>query len=179
MKILAIDPATLTGFAWGDGKKIYSGVWSLGSDPHAGSRMLRLAEEIRALHRSRGFEAIAFEEASYGAGARKGKGIQWSAIVLHNKLRGAIEMVAAELLVKCFPVAPATIKAFVAGNGKATKADVIRAVELHFGIVAQDDNEADAIAILFWAMAHPEGFIGAKAVAKKQKAARKKDAKLF
>ena len=44
-----------------------------------------------------------------------------------------------------------TIKRFIAGKGNADKAAVIAAVRDR-GFVPADDNEADAIAILLWAI---------------------------
>ena len=44
-----------------------------------------------------------------------------------------------------------TIKRFIAGKGNADKAAVIAAVRQR-GFYPADDNEADAIAILLWAM---------------------------
>src|SRR4029078_2415372 len=44
-----------------------------------------------------------------------------------------------------------TIKRFIAGKGNADKAAVIAAVRAR-GFSPADDNEADAIAILLWAM---------------------------
>lgn len=44
-----------------------------------------------------------------------------------------------------------TIKSHIAGKGNASKADVIEAVQLR-GHPVTDDNEADAIALLYWAL---------------------------
>ncbi|MGE3158603.1 MAG: hypothetical protein AB7K78_18025 [Xanthobacteraceae bacterium] len=49
-----------------------------------------------------------------------------------------------------------TIKRFIAGKGNADKAAVIAAVRDR-GFVPADDNEADAIAILLWAIATDGG----------------------
>lgn len=49
-----------------------------------------------------------------------------------------------------------TIKRHVAGTGNADKQAVIDAVRA-LGFVPADDNEADALAILHWAMAHSLG----------------------
>lgn len=43
-----------------------------------------------------------------------------------------------------------TIKRFITGNGNASKAEVIEAVK-NKGFVPQDDNEADSLALMFWA----------------------------
>lgn len=45
-----------------------------------------------------------------------------------------------------------TIKKHISGNGAASKKRVISSVIKHFGIFPADDNEADALAILAYAM---------------------------
>jgi Holliday junction resolvasome RuvABC endonuclease subunit len=49
-----------------------------------------------------------------------------------------------------------TIKRHIAGKGNADKAAVIAAVQA-LGFDPQDDNEADALALLNWAIAHGVG----------------------
>ena len=44
-----------------------------------------------------------------------------------------------------------TIKRFIAGKGNADKAAVIAAVRKR-GFAPEDDNEADAVAILLWSI---------------------------
>lgn len=44
-----------------------------------------------------------------------------------------------------------TIKKFITGNGKASKLDMINAMEKK-GHRPRDDNEADALALLYWRM---------------------------
>jgi len=46
-------------------------------------------------------------------------------------------------------VAPATVKKAIAGSGRATKEEMVAAVERRFGIILNNDDEADAIAIGF------------------------------
>lgn len=171
MQILALDPAARCGFAWSDGRTVYSGAWQLPKDS-PGARLMRLAQEIRALASLRGFEAIAYEDAGFG-------GINRHTQATHNQNAGVIELVAIECNARTLPVKPTTIKAFVAGHGQAKKEQVMRAVETHLGIVTTDSDEADALAVLIWARAHPEGFVSAKSLAKRAKAARKKPPKLF
>jgi Holliday junction resolvasome RuvABC endonuclease subunit len=52
-----------------------------------------------------------------------------------------------------------TIKRHIAGKGNADKAAVIAAVKA-LGFDPQDDNEADALALLLWAIA--QGIGGAR-----------------
>ena len=53
-----------------------------------------------------------------------------------------------------------TIKKFVTGKGNADKAAVITAIR-RLGYAPEDDNEADALAILSWARRQHEGNGGA------------------
>ena len=50
----------------------------------------------------------------------------------------------------------ATIKRHATGKGNAPKEDVIRAVRAQ-GFLPKDDNEADALALLAWAIANEIG----------------------
>jgi Holliday junction resolvasome RuvABC endonuclease subunit len=52
-----------------------------------------------------------------------------------------------------------TIKRFIAGKGNASKADVIAAIRA-LGHSPVDDNEADALALLHWAIAAAAGADG-------------------
>jgi Holliday junction resolvasome RuvABC endonuclease subunit len=56
-----------------------------------------------------------------------------------------------ETLVAYQGVPVGTIKRFITGKGNADKAAVIAAVQAK-GFAPADDNEADAIAILLWAI---------------------------
>jgi Holliday junction resolvasome RuvABC endonuclease subunit len=40
------------------------------------------------------------------------------------------------------------IKKFITGDGTAKKADVIAGVAVKYGVITENDNEADAIALL-------------------------------
>lgn len=147
MKILAIDPATACGFALGQRgveKPLAHGVWNLGSHRTEGQKLAVLAESIRGVGP---VNMIAVEAASFGA-TPSGQSIQWSQVVWQNKMRGVIEMVAAEIGAEVREFHNATIKSFVTGNGRATKDQVRRAVKRLLGIETVDDNDADAVSIL-------------------------------
>lgn len=140
MRILAIDPATRCGYAHSDGRH---GVWLLAGDESA--KLSQLRANVRAMGQ---VEMIAVEQASYGAGKRKGSGIQWSQIVWQNMMLGVIKQVARELGATVQGFHPSTIKSFMAGSGRATKDQVRRAVKKLLGIETVDDNDSDAVAIL-------------------------------
>ena len=153
MKILALDPASRTGWAWTDGTNRDSGTWDLGSGPH-GQRLNRLRGLIVGIHRMHGIDRIAFEEASMGASGRFGKGPQWSTIVFHNKLRGAVEIAADSLGCELMPYNITAIKAYATGSGRADKTQMMAACKRLLGIEPRDDNEADALWILDMAKAN-------------------------
>lgn len=172
MKILAIDPASVCGFAHSDG---HYGTWQLqsGADDHPGRRLERLREHIYAAQRSWGIDAVAFEDASFGS---PNPNVQ----AMHNELRGVIKLVAAELDLKVIgPFHPTTIKSFATGSGRAKKHDMIRAAETQLGIRTTDDNVADALFILELAK-HPRQWAQSpKKVKRRIRAERKREPKLF
>lgn len=155
MKLLALDPATCTGWAWQDTDSpdlpLY-GAWRLAATGDDSGRLVRLREHVYAIKRSKGIDLLAFEDASFGS---HNPHVQ----AMHNELRGVIKLAAHELGVRAISVGPMTLKAFVAGNGRAKKPAVIAAVERHLGIRTQDDNVADALAVLLWAKAYPDGML--------------------
>lgn len=164
LQILALDPASKCGFAHSNGQ---SGTWDLGGGD-TGARLAVLRTRIFEAAGAWGVKMIAFEESSLGAGSGGGKRkIQWHVIVFHNQLRGVIEQAAVELGVPKQPYNPLTIKAQVAGSGRAKKDQMMRAVKLWTGKTPRDDNEADAIAVLIMA---DSGFVPVKKAKKKRPA---------
>lgn len=155
MKILALDPAAATGFAWQDTDSpdlpLY-GVWQLtrGDGEHSGRRLERLRTKIYDVHRARGVDRIAFEDASFGSHNP-------STQALHNQLAGVILLVASELSIPASAVGPSRLKKFTTDDGRAKKNAMKAAVERHLGIRTDDDNIADALAVLLWAKAFPGG----------------------
>lgn len=146
MKILALDPATNTGYAHTNGQ---IGTWKLGSEQF---RLLDLRRNLLQAIQTWGCDMIAFEDASYGAGGRKGEGgVQWKTVVFHNELRGVIKLVAAELKIEWKAFHPSTVKLFATGSGIAKKAQMIAAAFRHYGLKLSQD-EADAKFILELAM---------------------------
>lgn len=161
MNVLALDPATATGYAHSNGEH---GVWDLNRNrwpDMPGGRLHKLRENILQVHAQWGpVELIAFEEASFGGASASGKQkIQMNVIVFHNKIRGIIEETACDIGANLLPVNPASLKAWATDNGRATKQDMMRMLERHYELRVTDDNEADAIWILKWAQhcqRHPQ-----------------------
>lgn len=161
MNILALDPATRTGFAHSDGAH---GVLNL--DDCSLFRMGRLRflrRWLREFHADHPFDVLAYERASFGATGGYGK-------EFHGQLSGVLELVADELGARTIAASPATIKA-LAGGGRFGKEDMIRAARLKLGIRTTSSDEADALWILEWAKQNPYGARKAgKAPAKRAKA---------
>lgn len=142
MNILALDPALHCGFAHSAG---HSGVWNLADigTGHAGLRLIRFRELLHQAHQAWGFDALAYEDASFGS---PNPNVQ----AMHNELRGVIKLVAAEVGGKeLISFVPSTLKKFATGDGRAKKPQMIAAWNRHFPTrPVTDDNEADALWVL-------------------------------
>jgi crossover junction endodeoxyribonuclease RuvC len=142
----AFDIGTKFGYAFRDvrGGPVISGVWDLTPRRFdgGGMRYLRFRDKLAEAHAVTPFTRIYFEE------VRRHRGTD-AAHVYGGFL--------AELTAFCeaqnpkIPYSTATvqeIKKFATGKGNASKDEVIEAVEA-WGFRPIDDNEADALAILF------------------------------
>jgi Holliday junction resolvasome RuvABC endonuclease subunit len=136
MNVLAIDPSKRCGFAHSNGRH---GVWLLGSQPVA--RLERLDGYIRAAARRWPTDVIAYESATFGSR-------HVHAMRRHNELAGVIELCAAKLGAKCWSFPPTQWKAIALACGNADKAQVMRLLELIYGVRVADQDAADAIGIL-------------------------------
>lgn len=143
MIILGLDPAATTGWAI---DAAHYGVWQIAQkgDRHPGRRLERLRRLIYAAHRQHRLDAIALEDAGFGSNNR-------ATAAAHNELRGVAKLVAAELEVPVLLVKPATLKHWLTGYGRATKEHMIEWVRTRFHVVTDDDNIADAVAVVEWA----------------------------
>ncbi len=150
--VLALDLGTLTGWALQDADgAIVSGTEVFRHDrwQGGGMRFLRFKTWLTNTKAAVGtFDSVVFEEARAHAGTDAAHVFGGFLAILtawceHHGI--AYEGV---------PVG--TIKRFVAGKGNASKAEVIAAVTAK-GFHPTDDNEADALALLLWALAHRFG----------------------
>ena len=145
--ILALDLGTSTGWALKTGDDFISS--GTASFKHTrfdggGMRFLRFRRWLEQLDIDAGpIEAIYFEEV-------RSHNSNDSAHVYGGFL-GALSTWCEEHLVAYQGVPVGTIKRFITGKGNADKAAVIDAVRVR-GFSPVDDNEADAIAILLWAI---------------------------
>ena len=171
MAVLALDIATQTGFAVEADGKLSSGSWNL--KPPAKScdktRELTFFRKLEALWADHGsFSLVAFE-AVYGHSRSdekkvtcprcmnkfqiKVQQVNTLAAQVYGGLRGTMLMWADFHSVRVEGVAVGTLKKFATGHGHATKDDMIAMAEMRWReqkIV--DDNQADALHILDWAL---------------------------
>lgn len=147
LAILALDLGTSTGWAMAmaDGS-IVSGTMSFrpGRYEGGGMRYLRFRSWLNELARRVGqIETVHFEEVRRHAGTDAAH--IYGGFLAHLSSWCEAEMVAYQ------GVPVGTIKRFITGKGNADKRTVIDAVRAR-GFNPVDDNEADAIAILLWAL---------------------------
>jgi Holliday junction resolvasome RuvABC endonuclease subunit len=145
--ILALDLGTVTGFAIaGADGSIASGTAEFRLDrwQSGGMRFLRFKRWLTELkHQAGGFDLVVYEQVRRHAGVDAAHSFWgWLAILTAWCEHHGIAY-------QGVPVG--TIKRFIAGKGNADKAAVIAAIRAR-GFNPADDNEADAIAILLWAI---------------------------
>ena len=148
MRILALDQATVTGWAVveSSGTVVASGVWRLAEKTRTGEsrgmRYIRFRAEIcHAIQKFRP-DMICHEQTLLRGGA---------ATEIANGLKALILEAAAENGVEVSCVHTTELKHFATGNGRAEKKDMVNAANLLSGRAVVDDNEADAILIGLWA----------------------------
>ena len=144
--ILALDLGTTTGWALRSMGTTTSGCLSLKSSRFdgGGMRYLRFRRWLEQLQVHAGpIGAVYFEEVRRHVGT--------DAAHVYGGLLGQLTAWCEEYGVAYQGVPVGTIKAFATGRGNADKAAVIAAVQAR-GFSPADDNEADAIAILLWAI---------------------------
>jgi len=145
--VVALDLGTTTGWALVIGQAhVISGTLDLNPNRYdgGGMRYLRLRNWLEQLRLdSGGIEAIHYEEVRRHAGT--------DAAHVYGGLLATLTGWCEERAVAYQGVPVGTIKRFIAGKGNADKSAVITAVRER-GYSPKDDNEADAIAILLWAL---------------------------
>ena len=141
--ILAIDPATATGWAVFDGHFYQYGAFRLTGEARS-TRFLDFETRLTHLIAEHQPRLIAYEtqDAVRGPHARR----------LLGGLATIIELVAERTGTAMIGYSAAAIKKAVTGSGKADKQAMI--AEIHRrGFYTRDDNEADAMAVLLTAQA--------------------------
>lgn len=144
MSTLYLDLGTQTGFAIReDNGHIKSGSVSFHQNRYAGGgmRFLKFRDWLAKINEKRRIEAIYFEEvrAHKGTYAAQVYGGFWAMLTTWCEILG--------IPYEGIPVG--SIKKHVTGKGNASKQEVINAVVAQ-GHTPQDDNEADALALLHY-----------------------------
>lgn len=146
MRILALDLATKTGWAlirpgW---DKPESGVqdFSLKRGESPGMRFLRFRKWLMDM-RMHSPELYVYEQPHYRGGAPTQVCVGLESILLEEVARVSANHVS---------VHSKTLKKFATGKGNASKAMMERAANKRWNTVVIDDNHADALMILAWAM---------------------------
>jgi hypothetical protein len=147
--LLAVDLGSKTGWALrGVDGAITSGVQQFRPNRFEGGGMafLRFSHWLSEIAETTGpIAAVVFEEVRAHKGAL--------AAHVYGGFLAHLEAWAEFRDVPYQGVPVGTIKRFIAGKGNADKQTVIAAVKAR-GFAPADDNEADAIAILLWAIEH-------------------------
>jgi Holliday junction resolvasome RuvABC endonuclease subunit len=150
-RILAIDPANRTGWAYRDGgNPPLHGSWLIAKpgDGHPGDRLLRLRDGLVEFLGVYPAELVACEDAHFGARNHE-------TAAMHSELRGVLKLVAREHGAAYVAYKPNTIKKFATGYGLAKKPQIVAACKRLLGIDPIDDNVADALFILELARQRP------------------------
>ena len=143
MDTLALDLGTKTGWAVSVDDNIVSGVESFKNDRFSGGgmRYLRFRRWLDEVHRATGFDQVLFEEVRRHAGT--------DAAHAYGGFMGQLTAWCEEKEIPYRGVPVGTIKKFWTGNGQAPKVIMEREAKRR-GFKPQDDNEADALALLHW-----------------------------
>lgn len=142
MGILALDLATKTGWAhMPSAGMIQSGVWDFRPKRFEGGgmRYVRFQALLRELHRAEPIKTIYFEEVRRHIGT--------DAAHIYGGLLAHLSAWCDQEEVPYSGVPVGTIKKWATGKGNANKAAMVEAMVAR-GFLPDDDNEADALAIL-------------------------------
>jgi len=147
MNILALDLATTTGWALREGDRVESGVqvFDVKRGESPGMRYIRFRRWLAEIGTRA--ELIVYEQTVptttkfAGASTRE----------LASGLATRVQEYCAERGIEHTAVYPSTLKKFTTGKGNAKKPDVLAAVCRRWKAVT-DDNEADAVALLHYAL---------------------------
>lgn len=146
-QILALDLGQTMGWALRRREgRIYSGIERFKTDRFSGGGMpmLRFRNWLQTLHgTAEGIDVIVFEEVHRHRGT--------AAAHAYGGFLGQLTAWAEEKDIPYQGVPVGTIKHHVTGRGSASKEEVVRAI-FDLGFSPMDDNEADALALLQWAI---------------------------
>ena len=138
IKILAIDPASLLG--WAIDRRKY-GVWDLRTrrDESMGMKLIRMEAKLQEVYNMEHFNVLVYERPA---------GMHKNPIIHQSKLIGLMEQWCEKNKVQYRSYSASEIKKFATGKGNAGKPAVIKAAQDKLGYIGEDDNEADALWLL-------------------------------
>jgi Holliday junction resolvasome, endonuclease subunit len=132
-----------------DIKLIESGTYNTSSKNELQDRLLEIHDMINGLNLKYNANVVGCEKLFFNPFQKGGRN-KSASIMITNMVSGIIFLVAGEnkLFIKDFT--PGTVKKYVAGSGRATKDEVIKAIDdfcTKQGVTLETDHEADAISI--------------------------------
>lgn len=141
MAILTIDLGSHTGWCLRSGANTVSGVWHLKGNRFEGGgmRFVRFEQQLDTLAKDTDVKLVAFEEVHRHRGT--------DAAHIYGGLLAVLCAWCEKRKIPYHGVGVGTIKKHVTGKGNADKPQMIAAVRKH-GFEPEDDNEADAIALM-------------------------------
>lgn len=145
-KILALDLGTTTGFCCGTAEHHVSGTWNNKQSRYDGGGMRFV--KFRG-HLNETFNAYKFEHVVYEEVRRHAPGAVDAAHV-YGGLQATLSAWCEEHKIPYEAIPVGTIKKFATGKGNAKKKAMIAAVAERWGLITDDDNEADAFALFMY-----------------------------
>jgi len=145
MRILAIDPGSITGYAYFDGSKVSYGVWELYSkrDEGVGYRYIRFKHFLSKLKQEQGIDVMFYEEVRRHAGV--------SAAHMYGAIVGHLQAFCEENKIPYKSIPIGTWKKHSIGSGNANKEKVLEVMKKKYPELEQQDA-ADALGILQYVM---------------------------
>lgn len=146
--ILSLDLGTTTGWALLTNKEIRSGSICFKDTPFdcKDSKYTKFRRWLVNTKAHFNFEEIVYEAVASHKGSM--------AAQMYGGFKATLQMFGDQHEIPYSGVPVGTIKKFITGHGGANKKAVIDAV-IALGHTPIDDNEADALALLYWRMAQP------------------------
>lgn len=144
MRILALDMATTTGWAAKTETGVTSGTHklTLRRGESEGMRFLRFRAWVKDILELVQPDVVAYEAPHHRGGHATALAVGLRTILLAEVASRGIEHTS---------VHTATLKKHATGNGRASKDEMIAAA-CQLGYAPSDDNEADALHVLHWAL---------------------------